>query len=60
MTKTYKALTDVGRWKKGDIVGDLPEAQIKKLVAERIIEEVQDAEAPKSIKSKEVKADVKT
>lgn len=60
MTKKYKTLTNVGRWKKGDIVGDLPEAQIKQLVAERIIEEVQEAEAPKQTKSKEVKTDVKT
>ena len=58
--KTYKALKPVGRWKKGEIVGGLSDAQIKQLVAERIIEEVQDVQAPKTTKSKEVKTDVET
>ena len=40
MKKQYKALTVVGRWKKGDIVGDLSDDQIKQLVAERVIEEI--------------------
>ena len=34
MTKKYKALKDVGCWKKGDLVGDLPQGQIKQLVAD--------------------------
>lgn len=38
--KQYKALKPVGRWQKGDVVGDLTEDQIKKLVAEGVIEEI--------------------
>lgn len=38
--KQYKALKPVGRWQKGDVVGGLTEDQIKKLVAERVIEEI--------------------
>lgn len=60
MTKKYKALKDVGCWKKGDLVGDLPEGQIKQLVADRIIEKLKhESQAPKqTVKNKEVKADV--
>lgn len=38
--KQYKALKPVGRWQIGAVVGDLTEDQIKKLVAERVIEEI--------------------
>ena len=38
--KQYKALKPVGRWQIGDVLGDLTEDQIKKLVAERVIEEI--------------------
>lgn len=38
--KQYKALKPVGRWQIGDALGDLTEDQIKKLVAERVIEEI--------------------
>lgn len=38
--KQYKALKPVGRWQIGDVLGDLTGDQIKKLVAERVIEEI--------------------
>lgn len=38
--KQYKALKAVGRWQKGDVIGGLDDAQIKKLVADRVIEEI--------------------
>ena len=40
MVKQYKALKPVGRWQQGDVVGELTEDQVKKLVAERVIEEI--------------------
>ncbi len=40
MSKQYKALKPLGRWVKGEIVGDLPELQIKQLLKDKIIEEV--------------------
>ena len=38
--KQYKALKAVGRWQKGDVIGGLSDAQIKKLVADGVIKEV--------------------
>ena len=37
MVKQYKALKPVGRWQQGDVVGELTEDQVKKLVAERVM-----------------------
>lgn len=52
--KTYKALQPVGRFEKGDIVGGLSDDQIKRLEADKIIEEVKLSAQPKL---KEVKTD---
>lgn len=45
MAKQYKATQPVGRFKKGDVVGGLDDAQIKKLVAVGVIQEVPEAKA---------------
>ena len=45
MAKQYKALQPVGRFQKGDVVGGLDDAQIKKLVADGVIQEVPEAKA---------------
>jgi len=45
MVKQYKATQPVGRFKKGDVVGGLGDAQIKKLVANGVIQEVPEAKA---------------
>lgn len=45
MAKQYKALQPVGRFQKGDMVGGLDDAQIKKLVADGVIQEVPEAKA---------------
>lgn len=52
--KTYKALKPVGRFKEGDTVGGLSDEQIKKLVIDKVIEEVK-LSATKT--TKEVKTD---
>lgn len=46
MTKQYKALKPVGRFKKGDLVGGLNDAQIKQLIADGTIQE-----APEEVKA---------
>ena len=56
MSKQYKALKPVGRFKEGDTVGGLSDAQIKTLVAENIIQEVKVSAQTKSTKEV-VKAD---
>lgn len=53
MTKRYKALKPVGPWSKGDIIGDLPQAQIEKLLADKAIAAIHNAVEEK--KPKEVK-----
>jgi hypothetical protein len=45
MAKQYKATQPVGRFKKGDLVGGLDDAQIKKLLADGVIQEVPEAKA---------------
>lgn len=40
MAKQYKALQPVGRFQKGDVVGGLSDAQIKKLLADGVIQEL--------------------
>lgn len=44
MAKQYKALQPVGRFQKGDVVGGLNDAQIKKLAAEGVIEEAKQSQ----------------
>ena len=51
MAKQYKALKPIGRWAKGDTIGDLPQVQIEKLLSDGLIIEVKTE--PKS--TKEVK-----
>lgn len=41
MTKQYKALKPIGRFKKGDYVGGFTEAEIKHHLAKGNIEEVE-------------------
>lgn len=53
--KTYKALQPVGRFEKGDIIGGLSDDQIKRLEADKIIEEVKPSAQIKP--AKEVKTD---
>ena len=50
MDKQYKALKPVGRFEKGEIVGGLSDEQIKKLVADKVIEEVKSSAAVKLAK----------
>jgi len=45
MVKQYKATQPVGRFKKGDVVGGLGDAQIKKLLADGVIQEVPETKA---------------
>ena len=45
MAKQYKALQPVGRFQKGDVVGGLGNAQIKKLLADGVIKEVPEVKA---------------
>ncbi|MCO8092642.1 hypothetical protein [Acinetobacter lwoffii] len=45
MAKQYKATQPVGRFQKGDTVGGLDDAQIKKLVADGVIQEVPEPKA---------------
>jgi hypothetical protein len=40
MKKQYRALKPVGHWKKGDIVGDLPQHKISQLLADGVIDVV--------------------
>ena len=52
--KIYKALQPIGRFEKGDIVGGLSDDQIKRLEADKVIEEVKPSAQPKP---REVKTD---
>ncbi|WP_263577020.1 hypothetical protein [Acinetobacter pseudolwoffii] len=45
MAKQYKAMQPVGRFQKGDVVGGLDDAQIKKLLADGVIQELPEAKA---------------
>ena len=45
MAKQYKATHPVGRLKKGDVVGGLDDAQIKKLLADGVIQELPEPKA---------------
>lgn len=45
MAKQYKALQPVGRFQKGDMVGGLSDAQIKKLLADGVIQELPETKA---------------
>lgn len=50
MDKQYKALKPVGRFDSGDTVGGLSNEQIKKLVADKVIEEVKSSATVKLAK----------
>ncbi|WP_171263247.1 hypothetical protein [Acinetobacter sp. ANC 4218] len=50
MKKQYKALQPVGRFKKDDVVGGLDDAQIKKLLADGVIQEVSEAKVAATAK----------
>lgn len=50
MSKQYQALQPIGRFEKGDTVGGLSDEQIKKLVADKIIEEVKPSASTKQTK----------
>lgn len=52
MVKKYKALKPVGRFKPGNVIGDLPTTQIEKLLADDVIQEVPEAKAVKKEVSK--------
>lgn len=54
MVKQYKALKPVGRFSVGDVIAELPQAQIEKLLADGVIQEVPEVKAIK----KEVKNNV--
>ena len=56
MAKQYKATQPVGRFKKGDMVGGLDDAQIKKLLADGVIQEVPE---PKATPAKKTTGDEK-
>lgn len=54
MAKQYKALKPVGRFSVGDVIAELPQAQIEKLLADGVIQEVPEIKVVK----KEVKNNV--
>jgi hypothetical protein len=56
MAKQYKATQPVGRFHKGDMVGGLDDAQIKKLLADGVIQEVPE---PKAAPAKKTTGDEK-
>lgn len=59
MTTLYKAVQPVGRFAKGDIVGDMPASQIKQLLADGVIKDHQPT-INKTEDKLVVKADSKT
>ena len=57
MKTQYKALKPIGRWVKGQIVGDLPQEKIKQLLEDGVIEAIKpEVRAEAKPKSKEVPA----
>lgn len=62
MQKQYKARQEVGRFRSGDIVGGLSDAQIQDLLQRGVIEVVEETAKTKPVvptkSEKEVKADV--
>ena len=57
MKTHYKALKPIGRWVKGQIVGDLPQEKIKQLLEDGAIEAIKpEVKAEAKPKSKEVPA----
>ena len=56
MAKQYKATQPVGRFKKGDVVGGLDDAQIKKLLADGVIQEVPEPKAAPARKPQGMKS----
>lgn len=56
MAKQYRATQPVGRFKKGDMVGGLSDAQVKKLLTDGVIQEVLE---PKAAPAKKTTGDEK-
>lgn len=52
MAKQYKALKPVGRFSVGDVIAELPQAQIEKLLADGVIQEAPETKAVKKEVSK--------
>ena len=52
MAKQYKALKLVGRFSVGDVIAELPQAQIEKLLSDGVIQEVPETKAVKKEVSK--------
>ena len=57
MKTQYKALKPIGPWGKGQIVGDLPQAKIKQLLDNGVIEAIKpEVKVEVKPKTKEVPA----
>ncbi|VXA82139.1 conserved hypothetical protein [Acinetobacter sp. 8I-beige] len=57
MKMQYKALKPIGPWVNGQIVGDLPQAKIKQLLEDGVIEAIKpEVKAEAKPKTKEVPA----
>jgi hypothetical protein len=57
MKTQYKALKPIGPWVKDQIVGDLPQAKIKQLLEDGVIEAIKpDVKVEAKQKTKEVPA----
>lgn len=52
MARQYKALKPVGRFSVGDVIAELPQAQIEKLLSDGVIQEVPETKAVKKEVSK--------
>lgn len=50
MAKQYEALKPVGRWSEGQIIGDLPQSTIEKLLADGVIKLHKPEAKPKQAK----------
>ncbi|WP_333833538.1 hypothetical protein [Acinetobacter schindleri] len=50
MAKQYRALKPVGRWSKGQMIGELPSSMIQKLLADDVIEVIKPEAKPKAAK----------
>ncbi len=55
MNKQYQAVRPIGRFKEGDIVGGLTDAEIKHHLAEHNIAEAKPTTVPTKVKTGEVK-----
>ncbi len=55
MAKQYEALKPVGRWSEGQIIGDLPQSTIEKLLADGVIKLHKPEAKPKTATKEVVK-----